>query len=70
MGRKKISISKISDERNRQVTFTKRKFGLMKKVSVHKQISFVWVWRSSVVSSPAARLVSGSIIGRTTWVTL
>lgn len=31
MGRKKISISKINDERNRQVTFTKRKFGLMKK---------------------------------------
>jgi hypothetical protein len=31
MGRKKISISKITDERNRQVTFTKRKFGLMKK---------------------------------------
>ena len=31
MGRKKISIARISDERNRQVTFTKRKFGLMKK---------------------------------------
>ena len=31
MGRKKIQISKITDERNRQVTFTKRKFGLMKK---------------------------------------
>ena len=31
MGRKKIQISKINDERNRQVTFTKRKFGLMKK---------------------------------------
>jgi hypothetical protein len=31
MGRKKISISRINDERNRQVTFTKRKFGLMKK---------------------------------------
>eukprot|EP00118_Oscarella_pearsei_P012343 m.90248 g.90248 ORF g.90248 m.90248 type:complete len:472 (+) comp36642_c0_seq6:3125-4540(+) len=31
MGRKKISIQKITDERNRQVTFTKRKFGLMKK---------------------------------------
>ena len=31
MGRKKIQITKISDERNRQVTFTKRKFGLMKK---------------------------------------
>ena len=31
MGRKKITISKITDERNRQVTFTKRKFGLMKK---------------------------------------
>ena len=31
MGRKKITISKINDERNRQVTFTKRKFGLMKK---------------------------------------
>ena len=31
MGRKKISIQRISDERNRQVTFTKRKFGLMKK---------------------------------------
>jgi len=31
MGRKKISISKITDERNKQVTFTKRKFGLMKK---------------------------------------
>ncbi|OQV21584.1 putative Myocyte-specific enhancer factor 2A [Hypsibius exemplaris] len=31
MGRKKIQISRISDERNRQVTFTKRKFGLMKK---------------------------------------
>lgn len=31
MGRKKIQISRIGDERNRQVTFTKRKFGLMKK---------------------------------------
>ena len=31
MGRKKITITRISDERNRQVTFTKRKFGLMKK---------------------------------------
>ncbi|XP_022246205.1 myocyte-specific enhancer factor 2-like isoform X2 [Limulus polyphemus] len=31
MGRKKIRISKITDDRNRQVTFTKRKFGLMKK---------------------------------------
>ncbi|CAH8497804.1 unnamed protein product [Schistosoma turkestanicum] len=31
MGRKKILIKKISDERNRQVTFTKRKLGLMKK---------------------------------------
>lgn len=31
MGRKKIQILKIGDERNRQVTFTKRKFGLMKK---------------------------------------
>ncbi|OAF70529.1 hypothetical protein A3Q56_01717 [Intoshia linei] len=31
MGRKKIKISRIADERNRQVTFTKRKFGLMKK---------------------------------------
>ncbi|XP_076443843.1 uncharacterized protein LOC143282167 isoform X2 [Babylonia areolata] len=31
MGRKKIQISRICDERNRQVTFTKRKFGLMKK---------------------------------------
>nr|XP_033775819.1 myocyte-specific enhancer factor 2A isoform X4 [Geotrypetes seraphini] len=31
MGRKKIQITRIVDERNRQVTFTKRKFGLMKK---------------------------------------
>ncbi|ORX76044.1 hypothetical protein BCR32DRAFT_271515 [Anaeromyces robustus] len=31
MGRKKIAIKKITDERNRQVTFSKRKFGLMKK---------------------------------------
>ncbi|XP_063699979.1 myocyte-specific enhancer factor 2 [Culicoides brevitarsis] len=31
MGRKKIQISKITDERNRQVTFNKRKFGVMKK---------------------------------------
>ncbi|PAA84687.1 hypothetical protein BOX15_Mlig027715g4 [Macrostomum lignano] len=31
MGRKKIKIVRIEDERNRQVTFTKRKFGLMKK---------------------------------------
>uniref|UniRef100_A0A915JX00 MADS-box domain-containing protein n=1 Tax=Romanomermis culicivorax TaxID=13658 RepID=A0A915JX00_ROMCU len=31
MGRKKIQILRITDERNRQVTFTKRKFGLMKK---------------------------------------
>ncbi|XP_039622623.1 myocyte-specific enhancer factor 2B [Polypterus senegalus] len=31
MGRKKIQISRIMDQRNRQVTFTKRKFGLMKK---------------------------------------
>lgn len=31
MGRKKISIRTIPDERNRQVTFMKRKFGLLKK---------------------------------------
>ncbi|ORE03245.1 SRF-like protein [Rhizopus microsporus var. microsporus] len=31
MGRKKIKIQKIQDERNRQVTFLKRKQGLMKK---------------------------------------
>ncbi|XP_068598393.1 myocyte-specific enhancer factor 2A-like [Brachionichthys hirsutus] len=31
MGRKKIQITRIGDERNRQVTFMKRKFGLMKK---------------------------------------
>ncbi|CAI5690926.1 unnamed protein product [Oreochromis niloticus] len=31
MGRKKIQIQRITDERNKQVTFTKRKFGLMKK---------------------------------------
>jgi hypothetical protein len=31
MGRKKINITRIHDERTRQVTFTKRKFGLMKK---------------------------------------
>ncbi|TPX63628.1 hypothetical protein SpCBS45565_g06475 [Spizellomyces sp. 'palustris'] len=31
MGRKKIAIKRIQDERNRQVTFSKRKFGLMKK---------------------------------------
>uniref|UniRef100_H3D7T2 Myocyte enhancer factor 2C n=1 Tax=Tetraodon nigroviridis TaxID=99883 RepID=H3D7T2_TETNG len=30
-GRKKIQIARIMDERNRHVTFTKRKFGLMKK---------------------------------------
>lgn len=31
MGRRKINIAQIPDERNKQVTFTKRKFGLMKK---------------------------------------
>eukprot|EP01133_Synstelium_polycarpum_P006281 gene6281-7289_t len=31
MGRKKIKIQKIADERNRQVTFAKRKNGLIKK---------------------------------------
>lgn len=31
MGRKKIQIARIADERNRQVTFTKRKNGLLKK---------------------------------------
>ena len=31
MGRRKIRIERIKDERNRQVTFTKRKNGLMKK---------------------------------------
>eukprot|EP00102_Acyrthosiphon_pisum_P024422 XP_016661632.1 PREDICTED: MADS-box transcription factor 25-like [Acyrthosiphon pisum] len=31
MGRKKINISKLVDEKNRHVTFNKRKFGLMKK---------------------------------------
>ncbi|KAG0335996.1 myocyte enhancer factor [Podila horticola] len=31
MGRKKIQIKPIVDERNRQVTFQKRRFGLMKK---------------------------------------
>ncbi len=31
MGRKKITISPIADDRNRQVTFSKRKTGLVKK---------------------------------------
>ena len=31
MGRKKIQIQPIKDDRNRQVTFLKRKHGLMKK---------------------------------------
>ncbi|ORZ13072.1 MADS box transcription factor MEF2, partial [Absidia repens] len=31
MGRKKIKIQPIGDERNKQVTFLKRKQGLMKK---------------------------------------
>jgi hypothetical protein len=31
MGRKKIQITRIADERNRQVTFTKRKWGIFKK---------------------------------------
>ncbi|EIE78078.1 hypothetical protein RO3G_02782 [Rhizopus delemar RA 99-880] len=31
MGRKKIQIQRIKDDRNRQVTFLKRKHGLMKK---------------------------------------
>ncbi|XP_060845980.1 myocyte-specific enhancer factor 2A homolog [Rhopalosiphum padi] len=31
MGRKKISISKITNDQNRDVTFKKRKFGLLKK---------------------------------------
>jgi hypothetical protein len=31
MGRKKISISPLKDERNRHVTFNKRKAGLIKK---------------------------------------
>jgi MADS-box transcription enhancer factor 2D len=31
MGRKKIHIARISEERNRQITFSKRKHGLLKK---------------------------------------
>lgn len=31
MGRKRIRIELLKDDRNRQVTFLKRKFGLMKK---------------------------------------
>lgn len=31
MGRRKIQIQPIKDDRNRQVTFLKRKHGLMKK---------------------------------------
>jgi MADS-box transcription enhancer factor 2B len=31
MGRRKIKIQPIEDERNKQVTFLKRKHGLMKK---------------------------------------
>lgn len=31
MGRKKIAIQTISDERGRQVTFSKRRYGIMKK---------------------------------------
>jgi hypothetical protein len=31
MGRKKIQITRIQDERNRQITFSKRKAGLLKK---------------------------------------
>jgi len=31
MGRKKIAITRLTDERNRQITFSKRKGGLLKK---------------------------------------
>jgi hypothetical protein len=31
MGRKKIEIEKIQDERDRRVTFKKRRIGLLKK---------------------------------------
>ena len=31
MGRKKIRIAPLADDRSRKVTFAKRKFGLMKK---------------------------------------
>jgi len=31
MGRKKIDIKKITSDKNRQVTFNKRRVGLMKK---------------------------------------
>ena len=31
MGRKKIEIKRLVDNKNRQVTFNKRKLGLMKK---------------------------------------
>lgn len=31
MGRKKITLTKLTDPRSRQVTFSKRKFGLFKK---------------------------------------
>ncbi|EFC48320.1 mads box domain-containing protein [Naegleria gruberi] len=46
MGRKKISIQPITDERNRHVTFNKRKQGLIKKamelsILCHCQISLV-----------------------------
>ena len=34
MGRKRIKIQKISNQRSRQVTFTKRKGGLLKKAMV------------------------------------
>ena len=33
MGRRKIDIVRIENERHRQVTFTKRKSGLMKKAT-------------------------------------
>lgn len=33
MGRKKVVLKRIEDKRRRQVTFTKRRSGLMKKAS-------------------------------------
>lgn len=46
MGRKKIQIRPINDDRNRQVTFLKRKNGLMKKafelsVLCHSEVALI-----------------------------
>jgi len=54
MGRKKIDIKKITSDKNRQVTFNKRRVGLMKKGTAyrhmeHSEQNRTQFWKEDIV---------------------